>query len=460
MDRTPFGKMISIAQLRLDTQNPRLPGIEEDQMGTIRSMIKAQQNKVVALAGHMVSNGPNPASLLIVMPSEEGEGVYIVLDGNRRLAALKLLADPSIAEGILSEKMLKRLRTLSGRSSSNPIRELPCVVVADREEADTWIPLLHRGEQKGAGLVEWDGQVAARYDARKGKKSVALQVLGFVAERAALSEETRARVETGRFPITSLSRLLNTPHVRNTLGIKKDAGNVLSYHPDQEVLKGLTRVVEDLGGNKITVSDIKWEEDRIRYINSLHPGEVPDPSTRWDKPQPLGQAGSKAKADVGRKVPRKRTIPVRRTKLIPGTCILTISQGRINKLYDELRRLPLDRFPNAGAVLFRVFVELSLDHYHQNAGGWSEQKLRSARLAEKLRAAADQLELNGAMTPQQLAPVRKAAGGQTLLASSITTMNGYVHSKYFSAIATELTAAWDDLQPFVESLWSALRGVG
>lgn len=460
MDGTPLDKVISVAQLRLDTQNPRLPGIQDDQRGTIRSMIEAQQTKIVALARHIVNNGPNPASLLIVMPSEQGKEVYDVLDGNRRVAALKLLEDPSIAEGILSDNVVNRLRTLSARFSSNPVTELSCVVVADREEADTWIPLIHRGEQKGAGLVEWDGQVAARYDARKGKRSVALQVLGFVAERAALSEATRTRVETGRFPITSLSRLLNTPYVRSKLGIKKDAGNVLTYHPDDEVLKGLTRVVEDLGGNRITVSDIKREKDRIDYINGLDPSELPDPSTWMDIPAPLGAAEGKDKVDVGAKAPGMRRAAVRRSTLIPKSCVLSISQSKINMLYDELQRLRLDQFPNAGAVLFRVFLELSLDHYAEHILRWGPDQRRNSSLAHKLTAVAKHLRAKGAMTESQIRPIKKAAGGQTLLASSVNTMHEYVHSRYFSPVASELTVGWDDLQPFVEHVWSELQGVG
>ncbi len=117
MQDTPFQQVIGVTQLRLDTQNPRLPGIEHNQGDTVRAMVEAQQNKVIALARHIVNNGPNPASLSIVMPSEEGEGKYDVLDGNRRVAALRLLEDPSLAEGILSSKAVERLQQLSTDSA-------------------------------------------------------------------------------------------------------------------------------------------------------------------------------------------------------------------------------------------------------------------------------------------------------------------------------------------------------
>lgn len=456
MQDTPFQQVISVAQLRLDTQNPRLPDIEDNQRDATRAMVEAQKNKVVALARHLVGNGPNPASLPIVMPSEDGDETYVVLDGNRRVVALKLLQDPALGEGILSSGDLNRLRQLSDRFSSNPITDISCVVVADGDEADKWIELIHRGEQQGAGLVEWDGQVAARYDARKGEEPFELRVLDFVGERATLSEATRERIDSGRFPITSLGRLLNTPYVRGKLGIEKDAGKALTYHPDDEVLKGLTRVIEDIGNRTITVSDIKSQAQRIQYINSFEATELPDPATKMDTPEPLGEAESKKKAERSTKPAGKRSAPARRRTLIPKSCILTIAQPRINRLYHELKRLRIDSFPNAGAVLLRVFVELSVVHYLEHEKGWPEQQIRGSSLAQKLTATANDLVQKGMMTSGQVAPIHKAAGGQTLLASSVRTMHCYVHSKHFSPTASELTIAWDDLQPFLENLWSML----
>jgi hypothetical protein len=57
------------------------------------------------------------------------------------------------------------------------------------------------------------------------------------------------------------------------------------------------------------------------------------------------------------------------------------------------------------------------------------------------------------MTQNELAPVRRAAGGQTLLAASIKTMHGYIHNRHFTPIPSELKTAWDELQLFMEKIW-------
>lgn len=452
---------ISISQLLVDTKNPRLPEVQPNQREAIRVIAKTQGEKVLALAQHIQANGPNPASLLIVMRSVEDTGKYIVLDGNRRLTALKLLETPSIAEGAIDGKTLNKITELSKEFKKQPISDLSCVVMDSREEADPWIELIHRGYQSGAGLVEWDGQVAARYDARKGNKptTFALQVLDFVRDNVDLSKQTHQKIESGKYPITNLSRLINTPYVRDKLGIEIRDGEIVTGHTRDEVLKGLTRVVEDLGSGSVTVSDIKRQAQRIDYINNLQPSELPQTEKASSDLQPLNSslgAGSGQLPLPSPKTTGSRSVPANRSTLIPRNCRLKVTQPRLVQIYKELKQLDLTEFTNSAAVMLRVFMELSLDFFiEQNLPGWSPQKLDNSSLAQKLIAVANHFEQSKVMTEQQLAPMKKAAGGQTLLAASIKTLNGYVHSRFTSPGATELKVAWDDLQPFMEKLWPA-----
>ena len=103
VDDTSQEKVIPVSQLLLDVQNPRLPDIQTNQREAIRTMVAGLGDKIIALAKHMQENGPNPASLLIVIPSGDETGRYIVLDGNRRLTALKILEMPALVDGILSK---------------------------------------------------------------------------------------------------------------------------------------------------------------------------------------------------------------------------------------------------------------------------------------------------------------------------------------------------------------------
>ncbi|MCB8986910.1 MAG: hypothetical protein H6661_04080 [Ardenticatenaceae bacterium] len=461
-------EFIATNLLLLDINNPRLSNVNENQYDTIRAMLKSQPTKILNLAEHFLNNGSNPASIPIVTPSNADPHMYEVLDGNRRLTAIKVLETPSLADGILRGKNLEALNRLSKQYAANPITEVYCVILPDRDNANEWIRLIHRGQQDGVGLVEWSGQVAARFDSRKEQKpDAALEVLDLVREHGNLSPKTIERIEAGEFPITNLGRLVNTRYVRQKLGIEKArGGHIQTLYPLDEIIDGLTRVVDEIGLGQITVSSIKNQPQRIDYVNRLSPDILPNESAKLKTPMLLSEAlavlntNSDSTDENGNKETnkrgannKKRASSTNRSKLIPSSCKLNIDQVRIKKIYGELKKIDVDDLPNATAVMLRVFIELSLDHFLETVAGWSEQQRSNTYLRNKLEKVASYFEANDTMTKDQLAPVLKAASGQTMLVASVKSMNQYVHNRYFNPIPTELKATWDDLQKFMECLW-------
>lgn len=448
MSSLPPLQTVDVHQLLLDVENPRLPAHSPDQPGTIQAMARVQGKNLAGMAEHLLQFGPSPVDLPIAMPSPEVTGSLIVLDGNRRLTTIKSLENPNLIEGAVPPALLKRIKELSARYQTNPIRELRCYVVSSRKEADPWIQNRHRGLRGGSGLHEWDGYVAARYDSLTGDKSVALQILDFSVEHANLSEKTVERIRSGKFPVTTLERIAKTPYVRQKLGFDIKKGDVVSALPASEVVKGFARIVEDVGSGQKTVSDVKKVDQRIKYVDEFPPEDLPDLSKATDKARPVD------KQPPPKRRPRHSPKPRTRATLVPNTLALDIEQPRLEAIASELQSLNVDKYPNAAAVMMRVFIELSLDHFLENSLNWPEKQIDNSRLDQKLAAAANHLEQAGAMTRHQLAAVRKAASGQTLLAAAVKTMHAYVHNRYFSPIPSELKTAWDDLQLFVERVWS------
>src|SRR4051794_1303207 len=84
----PERRDIAIEELILDAQNPRLP--EELQGGAQGPVLRylADNGAIGELVRSMADNGYFEHEPLIVTPADSK---YIVLEGNRRLAALKIL---------------------------------------------------------------------------------------------------------------------------------------------------------------------------------------------------------------------------------------------------------------------------------------------------------------------------------------------------------------------------------
>ncbi|NUP98549.1 MAG: hypothetical protein HUU35_01705 [Armatimonadetes bacterium] len=447
---------VPLSQILLDPLNPRLPEVPESQAETIAALARAQGKQLVAMADHIIQHGMNPTDLPLVLAAADEPCSYYVLDGNRRILALKALETPELVEHVLEPSEYKRLQKLSAWYAEAPIEEIRCVIASTREAADPWIQLRHRYGDEGAGPVSWTAQMGARYDERQGKQSLALQVLDFLSrEQAPLSTSTRESIRDGKYPVTTLDRLLRTPAVRGKLGLEMSDSVLRTSYPSEGLVPALTRVVDDIGTGSVTVTGLKLLRQRTDYIDRLGEKVLPDANTRGTLSRPLGQEGT-PEADPGGKRQRKKRVPCPRprTALIPSSCVLSIGHHRIEAIYLELKKISADTCPNATAILFRVFLELSLDHFLEKDAGWSEREMDRARLQAKMTRAADYLENNGLMTKPELVSLRNAAVAGHLLSANFRTLHNAVHNRHFSPIASDLRTLWNDLQLFFERIWS------
>lgn len=441
----PIHKPIPIVDLLIDTLNPRLEDEPSSQREAVQAVATRQKEKLATLAEDIVEHGVNPSDSPIVIPAPKQPGRYIVLEGNRRLSALRALENPDLIVGAVEEKLVRRFGKLNERYQKNAIVDIDCVVFEERTEADHWIELRHTGENEGAGIVRWGALESARFKQRRGEKVYYLQALDFLEERGDLSSEERQNV-----PVSSLERLLSNPDIRAKLGLEMKDKVLYTQFDEDEVAKGLSYIVQDLATGRIRTGDIYHKEDRIKYINQIDEENLPDASKSTGDLRPLA-ASSEDKETPPQASRRSKPSSRERKSLIPRGCILEIDSPRINEIYRELKQLSVVNYSNAVAVLFRVFLELSLDDYITREGLGIHEK---SRLNIKLEKVGKDLKNKNKLTEQQWKAVRRASQPDTFLAAAITTFNQYVHNPHFTPAPSDLNAAWDNLAPLIEAMWS------
>src|SRR3989344_7359072 len=125
-------RRIAVADLTLDALNPRIPvnGKIPSQKELIVELV--ENDKVYELAELIVENGYLPDQYLIVVRED---GRLVVVEGNRRLSAVKLLLNPHNAP----TDYQRRFSTLSERIDPSTISELKTLIAPSREAA---IPLI------------------------------------------------------------------------------------------------------------------------------------------------------------------------------------------------------------------------------------------------------------------------------------------------------------------------------
>ncbi|MGD1151558.1 MAG: hypothetical protein ABR911_01590 [Syntrophales bacterium] len=427
-----------IEDLIFDVDNPRFESLS-DQRTALQKIVTDQKDKLFILAEDITAQGLNPADLTIVIESEDGDGRYVVLEGNRRLAALKLLSNPRLFDSITMKPSLrKKFQDLIIKFNKNEIEPINCVLCESRQEADHWRMLRHTGENRGAGIVGWDGIATARFTG----KDVSLQALNFVRNQGGLKIS-----DPDKFPITNLGRLLGTPHVRDVLGIDIIDGKLCSELPSAEVLKGLNKIITDIQSGNIKVTHIMSKQQRERYADKLGKSDRPDKSKKtqsW-----YLESEEKVPKDKSKKSLRQST---ERKNLIPRDCILRINDPRINAIYKELRTLNIDKFSNAVSVLMRVFLELTTDFYitDKSLPGLNLNN-PNLSLHEKVKAVADHLVKSG-VPRNDLKGIRAAVSSRSS-PFSISTLHSYMHSRYNQPKTKDLLIDWDNVRIFFEKIW-------
>jgi len=89
---------LKIDQLLLDQDNPRI-GTVGNQSEALGALLKLSSDHFKQLMLSIKENGLDPGDSLYVIKAENTND-FVVLEGNRRLSALKVMAQPDLLTGI------------------------------------------------------------------------------------------------------------------------------------------------------------------------------------------------------------------------------------------------------------------------------------------------------------------------------------------------------------------------
>jgi hypothetical protein len=448
------GIRLKLKDLQLDLQNPRISR-SDSLREALQKIIDDQDLKLVVLAESIIEDGLNPMDRWLVLKASEKPKKYTILEGNRRFSALMILNNPAVLNDLeVRLPVKKNFQRLAQEFDIKNIEPIDCFEVQERSEGASWINQRHTGENKGRGIVRWEGVQTSRFRG----SDPALQAFEFVREHGDLTDEEKDEL-ADRFPITTLDRLLSTPDVRKAIGVEVSDSKLNTDLPLSEVIKPLRRIILDLAKSKINVTKLKSKDQQVNYINTLG-NDLPDLTKRASSSMPVENLEEKevpAELPAQPKAqPPKKPREIKRTTLIPRDCYLTVSNPKIAEIAKELRKLNLEEYPHSISVLFRVFLELSVDHYLTLLGIPLSEKDKGGHQREKnLRTKVEEVvtHLIAAGTPKNtVEPVKKGIDNNRS-PLYINTLHDYVHSSFHTPTKRELEVAWNNAQAFFKAIW-------
>lgn len=456
---------IRVSNLMLNLQNYRFKP-QENQREAINQMLRNQGDKLYKLAEDIVENSLNPSEYLMVTPIDDGNAgkrLYKVLEGNRRITALKLLAIPENIEGEEFSKIKAKFQKLHKRYAKNPISSVACVVFLNESDANIWIEKKHSFNQNGTGTERWDSKMKQRFDdATKGKKTATLQILDLLRNSEEASVGDILLLDTVKS--SNLERLISDPYVRDQIGIEKHGDLLISKRNKSEVVRSLLHVIRDISRPDFKVSDIYTKKERKPYIDNLLsqlglPKTMldnnwtvdPTSSDELDGKDASGKSNKKTADVVGKNRNRNSLIPKGVELPIPS------SYRRVYDIFRELRLISVRQYPNTVAVMFRVFLELSVNAYMETFNMLKEGEMTANDSKHDLAGHTQQVinhMIGKGYINRELSKGIKNELKAESSPLSIESLNAYVHSAHLFPQSTNLITGWDNVQPFFEILWA------
>lgn len=409
-------RLIGVNRLTWDLKNYRI-GSQKNARDALKAMILRLPNEIIDLGKHLANHGPDRSLLMIVTRETSSEELYTVLEGNRRLTALKLLENPERAQDI-SSRVMNEFKALKAEYDKDPILDMLCFVVPDRKSSRVWVDLRHLGKQGGRGLMEWGPTEKGRRkkDLSIGAATPHVAVLDYMQSKGMLRSISDSDLKG---IASTLDRIFGGRAFKSLGKLKINKDWSVTIEKDREDLTHslIERIFDDFLRGRKDVTDVYKKKQREEYVSTLmldllkesepqeqppqaDPSESSAPETADDQPQStsdLGpteeqarpsetdgsaieeedpaqsedstsatetdqqehQSGEEDDSSEKDKTRRPRPDSLKRLTLAPTdrTRTLVIKDHWVNRLYLEMRRLnPADQAA-CGGVMMRVFLE-------------------------------------------------------------------------------------------------------
>lgn len=432
-------EMINLSRIYLHNENPRHDPINNE--SEIISYLIANEG-VKQLARHIADAGNiSPLERIGVVAHSKVNGAYVAAEGNRRICAIKLLADPDKADTEANRKYFRNLRS----KMVNRLSTVEAVVFEDMKTARPWISLRHEGEQEGAGTKRWNAEQIARFSAQEGNGKNA-NIQSYLLMQYARRQRLLPAEKIGALSITTLTRFLSNRAFRAMLGLTDNKTLAITVSP-QEFDRAVTRFLLDSLSAESGVNSRTRVGDREGYAEKLR-SEGDAPTTRGLPPIDINAGTLTASVSVSSPkivVKRNNRSPDDRKTVIPPGFVARITNPILKRLYDELRKLEAAEYSFAAIYLLRAVIEQIATLFLQQNGLSLEGKLHA-----KLGRVADALKKKG-VDDNELKMLRMMAS-DTYSRYSPHMIGNFVHG---GAVPTHTHAIklWDSIEPVVKKYW-------
>ena len=473
----------SVNQLRLWDENPRLD--PSDSYIYLRDFIEgmlikeADKTSFIDLAQSIVEKSFIPADPIVVWQNRENNRFYVA-EGNRRVAVLKLLLDPTKAP-----KSIKRsMELLSKKIKPSLIEKIPVAIAPSFEDAIWYINQRHTpsSNQKKwvrENYLKWIGDLYEKFnkdievikeytDVTESELNNAICVLKFKELFAdfgnRLTTEELTEAKSKRFPISTLERFICKDFVQKKMGFYFSGTNIILNAKYESFLDSLSVLIKRMllpkkDSNRLDSRQLNTNEDINKILEELPIVEMKENPQEKDSnisdKKDNKNSNSDNKNQIQKENQSELALPIddpNRKNVIPSIYSLTTVDYRLHSLFLELKKLPVKSYPNIAAASIRIFLDIAVRNYIVGKG-WE------SAISTKFKCDFKNVKLSGRLDfiKDKISQSKSKKAVTILLDAnhmySLDTLNGYIHgSDNYTINRQFINSFWNFLFPLFEEI--------
>ncbi len=479
----PITSQIDVNKLSLDLKNFRTVP-QKKESDAIRAMISIKPDRFFAVMDSIIEDGYLLTENIIVLNDGKKN---IVKEGNRRIAALKLIHGYfKLNEFGLPSSIVSSIDKIDATWKADNIM-VPCTVfsINETDKVDKVVALAH-GKGEKASRDPWNSVARARHNRDvKGANEYALDLLEkYLKKGMNLNNQQKDRWG-GEYPLTVLEEALRKSFTRMEFA---NVGEVVSKYPHIKYVKALESILLDIG-----LEQIKFETIRNTQHDFLENYGIPRiviPPQIPASNQSTPNIGTSSTSTTAVQANPNTTAPTQSVNNViaapsvsqpaaPATPITPAApkavaindprhvanllkkfaprganRQKVVTLRDELRKLKITHNPIAFCFLLRSMFEISAKVYSAEHNlSMTKPNGREKTLVEALGSVTQHLTNNNSNT----AMVKVLHGAMTEIGKpvgilSVTSMNQLVHNPSFSIAPPDICILFGNIYPLLEAM--------
>ena len=461
---SPFERRdVEFGKLLFDLENPRIFIAQpESQNDALRELLRWHGEHIYNLAKHMCMF--QLFDELLVTDALAEKGLFVVKEGNRRLAAMKCLYDPDCIKNNTYRRKFQELRKKCNLIIT-PETFIPCKYSNNYDLINKYLEVRHGGAGEGVGTIAWKAINKAAHKYRQGiqdNDTRAFAALQYAEKDGCFDFSpadtkwlsTLARFLTkGRMDKLGVEDPFTTPpKIRK--GVSEDIvrkriclvvstiasgeKDSRSLHKKEMMDKWLEEILLMFPSTDQAVSSVTSTPSRIKNNTTATIDKDKEKGTKTD--QSPDNTNNKRTQD-----PYKRKYIFKPKERFGVDFPKANVEAKIIQLYKEMETLDAEKFPLLLGIGLRVFLELATAHCERKLG---LQPGKKDGLRDRILKCALHM-WNNDDKDERYKALKNVVDNEGL--GTLKSLQQIVHNPFFPTNRKELFTLWEKFRPYVFS---------